>query len=124
LGLPRKDACACGANLSDRLKVVGAYKDLAAKLKRSRERMDKAVLANRTDLVTEATREVEDLGHQTEKARQAAQQVTDLVTAELDRFEAALERDLLSDTQLFKVTMRSTEAEVVALWEADARSSR
>jgi GAF domain-containing protein len=93
-----------------------AFKDASAKLRRSRERMDKAVAQNRPDVVTEATREVEEVGRKVERLQQQVRDISELLLTELDRLQAALEADIAADAATFADGVRAATAEMASLW--------
>ena len=119
LGAPLLTFCALFVNLI-RQKVLAAFKEATTKLKRCRERMDKAVAQNRPDVVTEATREVEELTRNADKLHQQLREITEVLGGELDRVEVDLQTDVAADIATFYSVSRSVATEIHGLWEGAA----
>ena len=100
--------------------MLDAYKDAVGRLKRVRERMDKAVAQNRPDAVTEATREVEELARVTDRLQRELRDLSALLTSELDRFDASLQADMTAVVAQFSEASRAIGADLDALWAGTA----
>ena len=100
--------------------MLDAYNDAVGRLKRVRERMDKAVAQNRPDAVTEATREVEELARVTDRLQRELRDLSALLTSELDRFDASLQADMTAVVAQFSEASRAIGADLDALWAGTA----